>query len=475
MKFNGFIKIILSFCLVMATVFLFISPSSLFFKVQNFYFQKINPTAGIIHYEKQYKAQLEEANRIMNEANKIMDTISKINRVSITAEETQKFILSQKSKIDELFIKRETALNTVINIDNLGYEMSLPSLQKEFYKKRKVADENELKAFQVYRLSNTILIEGNNVYRNFWKYFYAITDLVAKEKDLNKLNKLITKKEEELSKYYTTEVEKAKEDKILTPAIFESMDQGYEVMQRLGSYYMAYVKDPTSQDTKDKETFLKQSFSQDVKKNDEIYQKWQDEFVAPGIYLQTKMHNISYDFWGQAYEYAKKQNMKGIFTVWNNNYPGYVNISKDKPLETLANSKEKRDTYYQIYEKPYIKYVRTALNTYMDGDSNNMIPKEAKEKKMDAEYTYGLDSFDKAYYKSKYVVLITDDYIQGGNLVTVVFQENPDRFFTAWIYEVTDKNFKMRGFWSKTIQNEEDIKRVNTDMKEFLMDKIHSL
>lgn len=72
-------------------------------------------------------------------------------------------------------------------------------------------------------------------------------------------------------------------------------------------------------------------------------------------------------------------------------------------------------------------------------------------------------------------MFITDDYIQGGNLVTIAFQDKPDRLFTAWIYETYTNVFKMRGFWSLTKQNETDITKINTEMKEFLMDKVHSL
>ncbi|MCX6717069.1 MAG: hypothetical protein NTU76_00115, partial [Candidatus Taylorbacteria bacterium] len=161
-------KVLISFCIILVTLFLFISPPVLFSKLERYYYQKINTSAGIIHYEKQYKAQLDLADSYMVEGNKIMDSIIEVNRTSTSAKETQKFIAGQRTKLYALFDKRESILNTIIATDDLGYEISLPTSQKEFYKKRKAVDENELKAFQVYRRTNDIRIDGNNVFRNFW-------------------------------------------------------------------------------------------------------------------------------------------------------------------------------------------------------------------------------------------------------------------------------------------------------------------
>ena len=56
-----------------------------------------------------------------------------------------------------------------------------------------------------------------------------------------------------------------------------------------------------------------------------------------------------------------------------------------------------------------------------------------------------------------------------------MFQDRPDKFFTAWVYEKPDKSYELRGFSSAKKQRQEDIDKVNTEFKDFLMDKVHSL
>jgi hypothetical protein len=165
--------------------------------------------------------------------------------------------------------------------------------------------------------------------------------------------------------------------------------------------------------------------------------------------------------------------MNELFTVWNNDYPGYERQQTSE--QTLKDSKEMREGYFQTYKNPAVIYIRTALNIYLNGDLNNLLPKSAKEKKESNDLIYGLDSFNKSYYKSKFVVIYYDTAPFGGQNITILFQDKPDRFFTTWVYKLADKTYELRGFWAKKQDNPEDIKKINTEFKEFLMDKEHAM
>lgn len=443
--------------------------------VTNFYYQKVNPSAGIVYFEQQFKAQINSADKSMNEANAMMEQLLREKVGNKPNDEIVKDLINQKAKLYEIFLKREKSLNAIIAIDDLGYGMSLPTAQKEFYKKRKLADENELMAFQTYKMSKTAFIEGYIIYDNFWRLFHAVYGRTTDKNNVNFQDSSFIASVKELDDYYSNEVKKGKDNKVLSKDIFDEMDRGYEMMGRFISYYLAYTQDPNSQDTQDKATYLNQGFSQPAQDTGVLFQAWLDQYIAPAQYYQDQIHNDSYNLFGQAYNYAKQQNMKGIFSVWKNDYPGYDYGNTVKQATGTPLTKEQLNLYYQIYDKPYIKYIRTALDEYLKGDPNNVISAEAKTKKTDADFIYGLDSFDSSYYKSKFVVYWNEDYVSGGKVSTIIFQDKPDKFFTAWTYETAKDTFILRGFWSHKIQNEDNLKIMNSSYKELLMDKVHSL
>lgn len=475
MWLSSVVKVVLSLVFLLITLFLFVSPTSLLPKVKLLYYQKINPNAGVVYFEKQYKTKLEEADRILADINKVADEMMNTNRDSVSATETQTFIKRQKKKIDTLFKNREKVLRTIIAIDDQANKIALPSNQIEFYKKRRVVDVNQLNALLIQQRTTEIIIEGSSVYYHFWNYFLEIAGMIAQEIYKTGVNSLISKKTDEFDTYYLTDVAKAKEKQLFSKDIFERMEQAHESTQRIVELYEAYKTNPYSEDTITKLQFFNQGLIENEKEIDEIYQEWLDNYIAPGIYLQKKMSNFSFELWSNAYEYAKKQNMMGIFAVWNNSYPGYKDPKKTNTIETVVNSQVMRDKYYQLYDDPDIQHIRTSLNTYLKGDQSSLIPFETKTKKVDDTFTYGLDSFDKKYYKSKFVVVAIDDYIQGGSAVTLLFQDKPDRLFVAWVYAYSETYFVLRGFWSATKQNATTIKRLNTEMKDFINDTIHSL
>ncbi|MDD4902844.1 MAG: hypothetical protein PHE24_07000, partial [Patescibacteria group bacterium] len=90
--------------------------------------------------------------------------------------------------------------------------------------------------------------------------------------------------------------------------------------------------------------------------------------------------------------------------------------------------------YYNVYQAPSVLHLRKALNSYLDGTNIGMEGRAVIEKRIIEGSLTGLDSFDKTYYKSKFIVLAIDPYDYGGELVTIIFQDKPDKIFQAWVY-----------------------------------------
>ncbi|HEV2988188.1 MAG TPA: hypothetical protein VG759_07090, partial [Candidatus Angelobacter sp.] len=56
-----------------------------------------------------------------------------------------------------------------------------------------------------------------------------------------------------------------------------------------------------------------------------------------------------------------------------------------------------------------------------------------------------LDKWDKAYFRSKFIVMSRDDNTFGGTFITILFQDRPDRVFVIWIYpEGKNKRLTLR-------------------------------
>lgn len=134
------------------------------------------------------------------------------------------------------------------------------------------------------------------------------------------------------------------------------------------------------------------------------------------------------------------------------------------------------EDYYKVYKNPTILYLRKTLNAYLANDSSDInISNVAVEKDSREGIISGLDSFNKEYYKSKFIVLTINKSISGGVDIQILFQDKPDRIFYAWVYQLADGSFELRGFNSKAEMKPEAIKAIQTEFKTFLEDKEHAL
>lgn len=145
--------------------------------------------------------------------------------------------------------------------------------------------------------------------------------------------------------------------------------------------------------------------------------------------------------------------------------------------EELQFSPEQLAGYYRSYENPYVIATRKALNSYLNGGSESLDREIAVETwRGDQGMLYGLDSFDKSYYQSKFIVFAINDYIGGGQMISIIFKDKPDKVFAAWIYDVGDEgNYQMRGFQEDIRFTPDQMKVIQKQYKSYLEDEEHML
>ncbi|MEK7070554.1 MAG: hypothetical protein AAB966_01995 [Patescibacteria group bacterium] len=101
------------------------------------------------------------------------------------------------------------------------------------------------------------------------------------------------------------------------------------------------------------------------------------------------------------------------------------------------------ETDEEIYNNPYIKHIRTALNGYLSG--SNIGAEEVVVPNVGGQEVCGLDSFDRTYYKSKFIVYNASDGDYGGVQAYIVFVDKPELFW-AWVYRLSGGEYTLRGF-----------------------------
>jgi hypothetical protein len=86
-----------------------------------------------------------------------------------------------------------------------------------------------------------------------------------------------------------------------------------------------------------------------------------------------------------------------------------------------------------------------------------------------------LDKWDKAYFRSKFIVMSRDDNTFGGTFITILFQDRPDKVFVTWVYpEGENKRLTLRRLEAGDY-SEEDIRRINIRYKKLIEDKVHAM
>jgi len=139
--------------------------------------------------------------------------------------------------------------------------------------------------------------------------------------------------------------------------------------------------------------------------------------------------------------------------------------------EELTLSGDELKQYYAVYKDPFVLHIRKVMDGYLAGKE---MPDLTIDKNDLDGAPSGLAAFDKEYYQSKFAVLAIDDALYGGKDVLIIFQDKPDKIFTAWVYKLADGEYDFRGFW----ENDEATKKIDLALKVFgkyIFDREHSL
>lgn len=153
--------------------------------------------------------------------------------------------------------------------------------------------------------------------------------------------------------------------------------------------------------------------------------------------------------------------------------PTYERVIETPPLP-LTNSE--LEWYYRFYEDPFVLHVRKALDMYLAiGKETTGISKAAVVKGSKEDMIFGLQSFGKEYYKSKFVVIETYEESETLKYITIVFQDKPDRYFFAGVQALGNGAYSLEEFSSLDPFDQDDVKTMHERYGELLFDTKHSL
>jgi hypothetical protein len=154
-----------------------------------------------------------------------------------------------------------------------------------------------------------------------------------------------------------------------------------------------------------------------------------------------------------------------------------ISVSPTKTVsKTLVNlSNEDIKKYDLVYQNPYVLFLRKALDVYLTNSNEMDIPKIVAQANTQDGIINGLDSFNKDYYKSKFVVININNNIAGGKNIEIIFQDKPDRVFYAWVYQLAGGTYELRGFYSKEKIDKKALEEMIDYLSPLLFDKAHAL
>jgi hypothetical protein len=73
------------------------------------------------------------------------------------------------------------------------------------------------------------------------------------------------------------------------------------------------------------------------------------------------------------------------------------------------------------------------------------------------------------------MVMSRDGNTFGGTLITILFQDRPNKVFITWVYpEGIHKKLTLRGFDAGDF-SDEDIRQIKVRYKKLIEDKVHSM
>jgi hypothetical protein len=143
--------------------------------------------------------------------------------------------------------------------------------------------------------------------------------------------------------------------------------------------------------------------------------------------------------------------------------PAQVSKASKIPEGEAQFTPEQLEQYYLVYKNPDVRYLRTLFDANLSDSGGT-----EKERQL-------LHKWNKDYFRSKFTVLPRENNRFGGTLITILFQDRPDKVFVAWVYsEGSNKRLTLRRFGVGDF-NDEDIRRIRIRYKKLIEDRVHAM
>lgn len=124
---------------------------------------------------------------------------------------------------------------------------------------------------------------------------------------------------------------------------------------------------------------------------------------------------------------------------------------------------EQLKQYYLVYKNPDVRYLRTLFDSYLNSSGGTQ-----QERQL-------LNKWNKDYFRSKFTVMSRGGNTFGGTLLTILFQDRPDKVFVAWVYpEGNNRRLTLRRFDVGDF-SDEDMRRIRVRYKKLIEDKAHGM
>ena len=162
-----------------------------------------------------------------------------------------------------------------------------------------------------------------------------------------------------------------------------------------------------------------------------------------------------------------------------------LKLESIEPIKYSDITEEELQGYFNVYKDFHVIHLRNVLDSYLNGDYEGM-DKDSNIISIDA--IKQLDSYDKDYYKSKFVVMDISNFLGGGKIIDIIFQDKPDKVFQTWIYDRYSHEEDISGeineydidyyaliVFQENPKTEQEMRAILTTGKEFLEDKEHAL
>jgi len=106
---------------------------------------------------------------------------------------------------------------------------------------------------------------------------------------------------------------------------------------------------------------------------------------------------------------------------------------------------------------PYFKHIRKAIDGYLTGTNDGIsLPVFVVNPSVDNNgKAFGLASFDKLYFTSEFTVLKVETAKPYGKIITIFFDDHPDKIFDTWILKDNSGKYDLRGFWENKPSSEQ--------------------